>query len=108
VCEDIVAYLNILNSLYTVSRDDLLPCEKAAQDGPDTRLPGAFVELDGAIHAAVIGERQRVHPTSLRRCDQAVELRLTVEQAVLGVDVQVGEIRHSAPPWGMMNADNCR
>jgi hypothetical protein len=46
----------------------------------------------------VVSQRKRVHPASLRRRDQAVKFGLAVEEAVLGVDVQVGEIGHSAPP----------
>src|SRR5262249_27844526 len=54
-------------------------------NGLDPRTFGALVEIERAVHATVVGERQRVHPTGQRRGDQAVEPGLAVEQAVLGV-----------------------
>ncbi len=69
-----------------------------ADDGLDARRFARFVKLDGAVHAAVVGEGQRVHTTRFGRLDQPLDVRLAVEQAVFGMDVQVGEVGHGKSP----------
>ena len=65
----------------------------AADDGPDTVLRGLLGELDSPGEGAVVGERNRGHfelgSTSSKRGNPASP----VEDAVLGVDVQVNERR---------------
>ena len=62
----------------------------AADDRLDPRLPRGLVELDRAVHHAVVGEPERGLPERGRALHEAVDLRGPVEQRVLGVDVQVG------------------
>jgi hypothetical protein len=96
--EDAVADPHIFDIFHAIRGDYFLTREQTSDNWLDTRHPGALVELNGAVHATVIGKRQRVHPTSLRRRYETVKPGLTIQQAVLGVYVQVREIGHSAPP----------
>ena len=66
--------------------------ELAAEDRLDPLLLAGQVEVDGAEQVAVVGQRERREPQLPRPRDQLVELRGAVEQAVLGVDVQVDEV----------------
>jgi hypothetical protein len=72
--EDIITYLDIFNILDALSGDDLLTREETANNRLDVSLLSALIEFDGAVHAAMVGKRQRIHPPGLRRCDQAIEL----------------------------------
>ena len=67
-----------------------------ADDRLDPRLLGGGVERDDPVHAPVVGERQRRHPLlgdALRHLRNAAQ---AVEQAELGVDVEVDEVAVSA------------
>ena len=64
----------------------------------DARRFARLVELDGAIHAAVVGEGQRIHAARFGRLDQPLDTRLAVEQAIFGMDVQVGKVGHGLSP----------
>ena len=46
-------------------------------------------------HVAVVGDGERLHPEERRLVDEGVDLARAVEQAELGVEVEVGEIGHS-------------
>jgi hypothetical protein len=61
----------------------------AADDRLDPRLARSLVELDRAVHHAVVGQRERRLAESGRTLDQACDLRRTVEQRVLGVNVKM-------------------
>ena len=62
----------------------------AADDRLDPGLARGLVELDRAVHHAVVGEPERGLPERGGALDEAVDLRGAVEQRVLGVDVEVG------------------
>ena len=66
--------------------------ELAPEDRLDAGLLGCEVEIDRAEEVAMVGERDRREPELLRLRDELLELGRTVEQAVLGVDVQVDEV----------------
>ena len=74
-----------------VARRDV---ELAAEDRLDLGLFRREVEIDAPEEVAVVGERERLEAEVLRLLDELLELRGAVEQAVLGVDVQVNEISH--------------
>ena len=87
-----------------VLRAALLPpawrhVELAAEDRLDAGLLGRQVEVDCAEEVPVIGERDRREPELLCLLDQLLELCGAVEQAVLGMHVQVDEfaVPHRAP-----------
>jgi hypothetical protein len=63
------------------------------QDGVHAFLLAGFVELDGAEEAAVVGDGERRHAELGRAGHHGVDARGAVEQAVVGVDVEVDEIR---------------
>ncbi len=50
------------------------------------------VERDGAVHVAVIGHGTRVHAQRSQAFGKGFDLNGAVEQAVVGVKVQVDEI----------------
>ena len=62
----------------------------AADDRLDAVLGARLVELDGAVHDAVVGQAERRLGELGGACGQRVDLARTVEQRVLGVDVEVG------------------
>ena len=63
---------------------------------PDDRLDalgaGRLVEGDGAVQGAVVGDRHRVHAELGGRVHELRDPPETVEQAELGVDVEVREV----------------
>ena len=61
-----------------------------ADDRLDPVLLGRLVELDRAVHHAVIGEPERGLPEARRALGELVDLARAVEQRVLGVDVEMG------------------
>ncbi len=65
--------------------------ELTADDGLDLRLFCLLVELDDAVQGAVVGDGQAVHAQFLGAGDQLRDTAHAVEQAVLGVDVEMGE-----------------
>ncbi len=66
--------------------------ELAAHDGLDPRLLGGAVEVHRPEEIAVVGERDGGERELLGLLHQPLELGGAVEQAVLGVDVQVDEV----------------
>ena len=56
----------------------------------------AEVEIDRAEEVAVVGERDGREPELLGLLDELLELGGAVEQAVLGVDVQMDELACAA------------
>ncbi len=77
----------------------------AAEDGLDALLLARLVELDGAEHVAVVGERHRSHAERLRPGDEVLDLERTVEQRVLRMDVEMDELgchgdKDQPPPYG--------
>jgi hypothetical protein len=61
-----------------------------ADDRLDAVLAGGLVELDRAVHHAVVREAQRGLPELRGALGELVDVACPVEQRVLGVDVEVG------------------
>ena len=55
-----------------------------------------LVEIEGTEQVAVVGHRDLLHAQRQRPGEQLVEANGAVEQAVLGVKVQVRETGHAA------------
>ena len=51
-----------------------------------------LVEGDRAVEGAVVGDRERIEAQPLGRVDEVGDPAEAVEQAELGVDVEVGEV----------------
>jgi hypothetical protein len=67
----------------------------AADDWPYASLPGGHIEIDDAVHGTVVGNSQAVHAQFPGSGDELRYATHTVEQAVFGMDVKVGELlRH--------------
>jgi hypothetical protein len=66
----------------------------AAKDQLHPGLLGLAVEVERAEHVAVIGDRDRVHPEVLDLGEQILHPDRAIEQAVLGVEVQMREPGH--------------
>ena len=60
-----------------------------AEDRLDVVLLAGLVELDAAVHHAVVREAERGLPERRRAGGEAVDVRGAVEQRILGVNVQV-------------------
>ncbi len=67
----------------------------AAEDRLHTVGLGLLVELDGAEHVAVVGHRHRLHAPFLNLAAEVRHADGTVEQRVLGVQVQMCEVIHA-------------
>ena len=69
-------------------------------------LAAGVVEGDRAEHVAVVGDGQRLHAHARRLLDQLVDVAGPVEQAVLGVEVEVDELgrahSHSMVDGGLL------
>ena len=63
-----------------------------ANDRLDPALGGRLDELNRPVERAVIGNRNGVHAERLRFVHQRINLAHAVEQAELGVDVEMGEV----------------
>ena len=63
----------------------------AADDGLDAPVLALRVEIDGAVEGAVVGDRQGAHAQLDGPVDQVRDPADSVQHAVLGVVVQVGE-----------------
>ena len=61
-----------------------------ADDRLDAVLGAGLVELDRAVHHAVVGQAERRLAELRRARRQRVDLARAVEQRVLGVHVQMG------------------
>jgi hypothetical protein len=68
----------------------------AAEDRLDPGVLGLLVEVDHAVHVAVVGEGHRVHAHLLTGLEQVGQPDGPVEQAVLGMQVEVRELGHAA------------
>ena len=68
----------------------------AAEDRLDARLSSLAVELDRPRQGAVVGEGDRGHLQPRRLLDERGDPARTVEDRVLGVDVEMDERRRSA------------
>ena len=66
----------------------------AADDGLEPHGLGVRVELDGAVHRAVVGDRDMAHLKFTRLGHIVVDPPEAIEQRVLGVQMQVDERRH--------------
>ena len=64
----------------------------AADDRLDAGGHRLLVELDGAEHVAVVGDRQGRHAAFLGALDQVADLDGAVEEAVLAVQMEMDEI----------------
>ena len=67
-----------------------------AQDRMQIRLLGFPVEVNGPIEVAVIGDRDRLLPQPPGALHEGRDLREAVEQAELGVEMQMRE--HGVSP----------
>ena len=77
----------------------------AAEDGLDPVLLGLLVEVDRPEQVAVVGHGHALHPQLQGLGEQIVHPDGAVEQAVLGVQMQMRELGHRrqtfyAPGWG--------
>ena len=64
-----------------------------ADDGLDVGGAGLAVEVDDGVEDAVVGEADGVHAEGLGPLDELIDAAEAVEQAVLAVEVEVGERR---------------
>lgn len=63
----------------------------AADEGFDVVGFGGFVEVDGAEEVAVVGEGKGWHAELVGPVAEGVEAAAAIEEAVVGVDVEVDE-----------------
>ena len=63
-----------------------------AHDGLDAGLGGLLVEVDGAVHVAVVGDGHRLHPQLAGALDEVLHPDRAVEERVLRVQMQVGKV----------------
>ena len=61
-----------------------------AEDGADVQLGGGLGEPDHAVHAVVVGERERLQTQAGGLLDQLFGMARTVQEAEVGVAVQLG------------------
>jgi hypothetical protein len=64
----------------------------AADNRLDARFYGFLVKFERTEHRPVIGERHRPHAKIGRTSEQIIDAHGTVEQTVLGMNMQVNEI----------------
>jgi hypothetical protein len=67
----------------------------AAQDGPEALFPAGVVEGHRPEQVAVVGDGQGLHPQAHRLVHQLVNVNGPVEQAVLGMQVEMDEVSHA-------------
>jgi hypothetical protein len=63
----------------------------AADDGFYACFLSCHIEIDDAIHGAVVGDRQAVHAQFLGSGNELRYATHAIEEAVFGVDVKVGK-----------------
>ena len=68
--------------------------EFAAEDGLDAFGLGGFEEVDGAVDVAVVGHGDGFLAEGGDAVDEFVEVAGSVEEGVLGVEMEVGELGH--------------
>ena len=66
-----------------------------ANDRLDANLFRSGVEVHRAIHHAVVGQRNAVHPQFRRALDNAFGGGIAIEQAIFRMDMEMGEIAHA-------------
>lgn len=71
-----------------------------SDDGFDASLGSRVEEIDGAMHVAVVGERDRGLAQGLGPVYQIIDLAQAIEQGVLTVDVEMDEIVGHGGDWG--------
>ena len=64
----------------------------AADDGLDAFRAGGLIKFDDAVHRAVVGDGQRGKFQFMRPLHQRVQAARTIEQRILGVQMQVDKI----------------
>ena len=88
--DQVVAGLFVLVLLEAVFHD----VNFAAQDRLDARLGRRVVEGFDPVHVAVVGDGQRRHTELFGPLDKRLDGCRPVENGVLGMYVQMDEIRH--------------
>ncbi len=63
----------------------------AADNGLDSVLLRRLIELDNAVHRAVIGDSQRIHAQLFGAWHEFLDLAHAVKERILRMDVQVRE-----------------
>jgi len=66
----------------------------AAEDGLDAGVLGLLVEVDHAVHVAVVGERHRFHAVLLARLHEVGQTDGAVEERILRMQMQMRELGH--------------
>ncbi len=61
-------------------------------DRLDPRSRGCLVEVDHAVHTAMVGEGDGRHAHLLDALDQLLYIAEAIQQGVFGVDVQDGQM----------------
>ncbi|OPZ23142.1 MAG: hypothetical protein BWZ02_03321 [Lentisphaerae bacterium ADurb.BinA184] len=72
--------------------------ELAPHDRVDAGLPHRLVELDGAVHVAVVGAGHGRHAAFLHLRGQVRDAAGPVQQTVVGMDVKVDKLGTHRPP----------
>src|SRR5207244_4243584 len=63
-----------------------------AYDGVDAARLTRLVKFNDAVHCAMIGDRQVLHPQCLRLLDKFLRAAKSIEQRILCMDVQVRKV----------------
>ncbi len=79
-----------------VARKRVPEAQLAAQNGLQSSVFGLLVEVDGAVHVAVVGEGHGGHAHLLHARAELLHANGALEHRVLRVNVQVNEVRHRA------------
>jgi 2,4-dienoyl-CoA reductase-like NADH-dependent reductase (Old Yellow Enzyme family)/thioredoxin reductase len=74
----------------------------AADDWFYTCLLSSYIEIDDAIHGAVISDSEAVHAQFFGSGNKLRNAAHAIEQAVFGVDVKVGKL-----PWHWLDYSTC-
>src|ERR1700686_4845444 len=76
----------------------------AADDRPEPGGAALEVELQGAEHVAMVGNRQRRHPVLFGFSDQIVKTDRPVKKRVLGMEMKMVKLRRLHDPHILMGA----
>ena len=63
----------------------------AADDRADAALFGGLVEIQNAVHVAVVGDGHSLLPQFLGAVQKALNAAGAIQEAVFGVDMEMGE-----------------
>ena len=66
----------------------------APDDGFDAVLHSLLVEAEGAVHHAMVGDSQSVHPQFSRTLNQVFDAAQAVQQGVLAMHVEMYKLSH--------------